>query len=168
MAGYNQIPNIQPQNLAGYNNQNQIPWNQSVTSVPWNQSVTPINNNLISNTPYENYYNIKNNQNQQFLKCRPVSSKEEAMACQIDLDGSLWVFVDLPNQKIYTRQVDINGNAPFNTYVFTEEKPQQFVSGDYVTKEEFNKVIQSLIANINSQQIQSQPLSQPKNQSMDF
>ena len=41
--------------------------------------------------------NDKNFQQNQFLKCRPVSSKEEAMACQIDLDGSLWVFADIGN-----------------------------------------------------------------------
>jgi hypothetical protein len=38
-----------------------------------NISFYPYNNNLISNTPYENYIN-KVQQPNQFLKCRPVSS----------------------------------------------------------------------------------------------
>jgi hypothetical protein len=59
---------------------------------------------LLNNTPYENYMGRMNNNSQnllsnQFLKCRPVSSKEEARAFQIDLDGSLWVFTDLGNDN---------------------------------------------------------------------
>ena len=54
----------------------------------------------------------------QFLKCRPVSSKEEARAYQIDLDGSLWVFTDIGNEKIYTKQVNNDGTATFKTYSF--------------------------------------------------
>jgi len=50
------------------------------------------------------------------LKCRPVSSKEEAMASQIDLDGSLWVFTDIGNGKIYTKQINNDGTASFRTY----------------------------------------------------
>lgn len=75
------------------------------------------NNNLIMNNPYENYMN--RNSNNQFLKCRPVSSKEEARAFQIDLDGSLWVFTDLANGKIYTKQINNDGTATFKTYAYS-------------------------------------------------
>lgn len=69
------------------------------------------------NTPYDNYMGGFNNQVNlqqqqlspiQYLKCRPVSSKEEARASQIDLDGSLWVFTDVANDKIYTKQISTN------------------------------------------------------------
>lgn len=50
------------------------------------------------------------------MKCRPVSSKQEAMASQIDLDGSLWVFTDIGNGKIYTKQINNDGTASFRTY----------------------------------------------------
>lgn len=95
------------------------------------QPQTPIqfpygsNNMLLNNTPYNNYMgNINGSQNMvnnQFLKCRPVSSKEEARAYQIDLDGSLWVFTDVGNGKIYTKQVNNDGTATFKTYAFTED-----------------------------------------------
>jgi hypothetical protein len=52
---------------------------------------------LLNNSPYDNYMGRIGSQTvlNQFLKCRPVSSKDEARAFQIDLDGSLWVFTDL-------------------------------------------------------------------------
>ena len=59
-----------------------------------------------------NYY-----QQQQFyapraqLKGRPVSSLEEARATAIDFDGSVFYFPDLANNKIYTKQVNLDGTA---------------------------------------------------------
>ena len=107
------------------------------------------NNMLLSNTPYDNYMGRMNgSQNllsNQFLKCRPVSSKDEARAYQIDLDGSLWVFTDVGNGKIYTKQVNNDGTATFKTYVFTEDE-NPYGSTEYVTKEEFNRVVQTLMA----------------------
>lgn len=106
--------------------------------------------------PYNNYiapgYNYMNNKIQQneqsqFLKCRPVSSKEEAIASQIDLDGSLWVFPSVGNGKIYTKQISNDGTAIFNTYTFVKEE-QHNDTTEYVTKEEFNKVVQALMAAI--------------------
>lgn len=100
--------------------------------------------NLLTNSPYENYLGKSNNQNQ-FLKCRPVSSKQEAMAFQIDLDGSLWVFTDVGNDKIYTKQINNDGTASFRTYVF-DKNDNPYKTPEYVTKEEFNQTIQALIA----------------------
>ena len=117
-------------------------------------------NNLINNTPYDNYMGRGQqifNQNQ-FLKCRPVSSKDEARAFQIDLDGSLWVFTDVGNEKIYTKQINTDGTATFKTYVFVEDKSSydNGTTDEYVTKNEFNKVIQTLVTEIQSMN-QSQP-----------
>ena len=108
-------------------------------------------NNLIMNTPYNNYMgrSMATVTNNNFLKCRPVASKEQAKAAQIDLDGSLWVFPNIANGKIYTKQISNNGSAVFNTYTYTEEKEQMAVDKDnFVTKEQFNKVIQSIMAAI--------------------
>lgn len=102
-------------------------------------------NNLLVNSPYDNYMGRN-----QFLKCRPVSSKEEAMAFQIDLDGSLWVFPNVANGKIYTKQINNDGTASFGTYVYTEEKTSQPAT-EYVTKEQFNQTIKTLLANLQTQ-----------------
>lgn len=122
-----------------------------------------------TNSNFNNYFNGLNNsinlQNQyQFLKGRPVSSKEEARAAQIDFDGSLWVFTDVGNGKIYTKQINNDGTATFKTYVFTKDE-NPYSSTDYVTKEEFNNVIQSLITaipNLQQQQQQSPPQEEDK------
>ena len=139
MANYNN-PNYlqQPQLMNGMSGQSQLQF-------PYGS-----NNMLLSNTPYNNYMGNRPIDSQdllsnQFLKCRPVSSKDEARAFQIDLDGSLWVFTDLGNGKIYTKQVNNDGTAAFKTYVFTEDQ-NPFNSTEYVTREEFNKALQSLMA----------------------
>ena len=110
------------------------------------------NNNYLMNTPYENYnmgrqQPMQQNLSNQFLKCRPVSSREEAMAFQIDLDGSLWVFPNVANHKIYTKQINNDGTATFNTYdLVKNENP--FNSSEYVTKDQLNQVVQNIMAAI--------------------
>lgn len=117
--------------------------------IPNMQFPTYGNSNLIMNTPYDNYMGrpMQPNLTTQYLKCRPVSSKEEARAFQIDLDGSLWVFTDVANGKIYTKQINNDGTAAFKTYVFTEDE-NPYGSSEYVTKDEFNKVIQTLMSSM--------------------
>ena len=70
------------------------------------------------------------------------------MAFQIDLDGSLWVFTDVGNDKIYTKQINNDGTATFKAYEQTTN--ENTYSTEYVTKDEFNKVVQSLVAAIQS------------------
>lgn len=120
---------------------------------PMQQPYYPYANNMLLNSsPYDNYMNRASNsmfnqqqmQQGQYLKCRPVSSRQEARAYQIDLDGSLWVFTDIGNGKIYTKQINNDGTAEFKTYNFVEEMPNQIAS-EYVTKQEFDKVVQSLV-----------------------
>jgi hypothetical protein len=77
------------------------------------------------------------------LKGRPVSSFEEAKAAQIDFDGSLFIFPDIANNRIYTKQVGYNGAATTNVYELQE--PQMQVQ-PYVTREEFNNLLAQLKA----------------------
>lgn len=133
-------------NQMGYN---QMAGNNPV-QFPYNNS-----NNLMYGLEQ---YRVNNQQpqlqfNNQFLKCRPVSSREEAMAFQIDLDGSLWVFPNIGNGKIYTKQVNNDGTATFSTYTFTENE-NPYNSNQYVTKNEFNKVVQTIMAAIGGNSMQ--------------
>ena len=130
--------------------------NFNVPQIPMNginvpQVSNPYGNLMFTPPPYDNFMGKNNSQNMQnqvqFLKCRPVSSKEEAVASQIDLDGSLWVFIDVGNGKIYTKQINSNGTATFKTYNYVEDETP-YSTTEYVTKDEFNKVIQSLVAAI--------------------
>lgn len=81
---------------------------------------------------------------QNFLKGRPVVSIEEARAAQIDLDGSLHIFTDIGNKKIYTKQINLDGTATLNVYQLIEDT----TSSGYITRDEFEKAIQSLRAEI--------------------
>lgn len=90
-------------------------------------------------------------QQTQFLKGRPVSSIEEARASMIDLDGTMFVFTDIANNKIYTKQVLLDGTAELKTYVLEEQKQpvvkeQQNV--EYVTKQSFDKIINDIKTSI--------------------
>lgn len=48
---------------------------------------------------------MQNQSQTQMIKGRPVSSYDEAKASMIDLDGSLFVFTDIANGCIYTKQI---------------------------------------------------------------
>ena len=110
--------------------------------------------------PYNNYGFAMQQPQNLYLKCRPVSSKDEAKVAQIDLDGSLWVFPDIGNQKIYTKQINADGTAKFNTYILTEEKDNNDQQKtDYVTKEEFNETIQKILSAISIKQDSSKKMN---------
>lgn len=63
-----------------------------------------------------------------YIKCRAVTSIDEAKAAMIDLDGSLHVFTDIPHRKIYTKQINLDGTASLNIYSL-EETPTPVQSG---------------------------------------
>lgn len=73
------------------------------------------------------------------IKGRPVLSIDEARAAQIDFDGSIHVFTDIGNKKIYTKQFNPDGTATLRTYslIETDFPP----SSDYITRQEFEQVI---------------------------
>ena len=86
------------------------------------------------------------------LKGRLVSSLEEARATSIDFDGSIFVFPDLANKRIYTKQINMDGTATLNVYELRDnsnpiEKEETLVAPSleqFVTKEEFERVIAQL------------------------
>lgn len=82
------------------------------------------------------------------LKGRPVSSIEEVRAAQIDFDGSLFVFPDIANKCIYTKQISATGSAILNKYNLQNDV--QNTVPIYVTKEEFDSIISQLKTAIES------------------
>lgn len=98
---------------------------------------------------------MNRNQNvMQILKGRPVSGVEEARASMIDLDGSMFLFPDIANRKIYTKQINLNGEPEFKTYMLVEEQkrakeePNNVSSDEYVLKSDFENIINSLVRKI--------------------
>ena len=113
------------------------------------------------NTPYSGY-NLSPQQYQyqrqsseiptsvplNYIKGRPVSSIDEAKASQIDLDGSLNIFPDLSNKKIYTKQINLDGTASFNIYELNNNQQMQTSENNvqeeknYITKTELDTILQ--------------------------
>ena len=88
-------------------------------------------------------YNYYQQQMPNYLKGRPVSSLEEARAANIDFDGSIFYFPDVANKRIYTKQINTDGTSSLLMYelkTIPVEKP----SPNYITREEFEKFVQSL------------------------
>lgn len=87
---------------------------------------------------------VTNNISQQV---RPVSSIDEVRACPIDFDGSVFYFTDVANKRIYTKQINLDGTVSINVY---ELKTDQVTnSTQYVTKQEFENVINQLYNKFN-------------------
>ena len=98
----------------------------------------------------QNSYNkLPTYMQQPILKGHPVSSLEEVKATSIDFDGSIFYFPDIANKRIYTKQVDLNGIASLNMYEL-QPLPQEtpIAQNDFVTRQEFEQTIASLINQI--------------------
>lgn len=96
------------------------------------------------------------------LKGRAVTSLEEARASQIDLDGSLHVFTDIANGRIYTKQLGMNGQAIFNTYVLApqennNEKTVENKNEEYLPRKEFEQLKTQLWTELNELKNSIQP-----------
>lgn len=122
--------------------------NPYYTQVPPYNQVNPIPQQRVQ--PYQDVYNVEKN----MMKCRAVTSAEEARAAMIDLDGSVSVFTDFGNKKIYTKQINLDGTATLNTYELVEnvepEKPKpepQYYQPDlsgYVKEKELDAAFNQL------------------------
>ena len=82
-----------------------------------------------------------------YLKGRAVTGIEEVRGTIIDQDGSLFIFPDIGHNKIYTKQINIDGTATINSFAL-EKTPVQ-TEQKYVEVEQMNKIINSF-----NQQIQ--------------
>lgn len=106
--------------------------------------------------PSQQYPNQFQQPQPSVIKGRAVTSFDEAKAAMIDLDGSLFVFTDVANNRIYTKQINLDGTATLNTYVRQEansdQKPQtaQPVQEDPpVLMSTFNQALTVLSSEIN-------------------
>lgn len=121
------------------------------------QSPYMINRPIYQSTVQQPYMGIKG---------RPVASIEEARASIIDFDGSIFYFPDLANQKIYTKQINMDGTAILNMYELKEIPVENNNAGaQYVTREEFEEVIKQLRqSNVTApiqQSVPAEPVSKP-------
>lgn len=88
------------------------------------------------------------------LKGRPVASIEEARASIIDFDGSTFYFPDLINQRIYTKQINMDGTVSLNVYQLTTAPIE---NEKFVTREEFEAFVNSMRAPAAPVEVAPQP-----------
>lgn len=125
------------------------PYQQQIAQNRLNQMEQQYNN---VGTYQPNNYQMQNSQQMgtmQVLKGRPVSSYDEAKASMIDLDGTLFVFTDIANHCIYTKQILLDGSAELKTYVLQEQKQNETkqsgeANAGYVLKKDFDRTVKEL------------------------
>ena len=64
----------------------------------------------------------------------------------IDFDGSVFYFPDLANNKIYTKQINMDGTS--SLYVYEKAEPSQTPIPSYVSQEEFQNTVNILLGEI--------------------
>ena len=97
-----------------------------------------------------------------FLKGRPVSSLEEVRAMSVDFDGSISYFPDIANNRIYTKQVNMDGTSTVLMYELTEiPTVQESFANDYITREEFENAIAQLKSVVSAPVVTNTPASTP-------
>ena len=121
--------------MYGYNNYQVNPYQQQMMQGRLNQMEQQYNNQMM----------YQQNNNQQMIKGRPVSSYDEAKASMIDLDGSLFVFPDVANKKIYTKQILLDGSAELKVYNLSNNIDDKGkVPCEYVLRSDFEEAIELL------------------------
>lgn len=98
------------------------------------------------NNYYPNAYSMQQQQtrlNQPLLKGRPVSSIDEVKAASVDFDGSIFYFPDLANNRIYSKQINLDGTSTILMYEL-KEIPKDIPTSQFITREEFETVINQL------------------------
>ena len=101
---------------------------------------------------------VQYNWNQQPIpQVRPVSSIEEVKASQIDFDGSVFFFPDVANKKIYTKSINMDGTVNISMYELSQIKANQPMdSSYYITREEFEQVINKMYQEMSQTTAQQQ------------
>jgi phage/plasmid primase-like uncharacterized protein len=156
-------PNATMPNMATTSAYGQYPYNNNqyarLAQMEQQQFASP--QQAYSNTYYGmNNMTMNSNNTANYLKGRPVVSMEEARAAQIDLDGSMFIFTDIGNKKIYTKQINLDGTATLNTYSLVEDTSP---SENYITRAELESAIAQIRKEM-SERSESYVSEQPKQQ----
>lgn len=132
------------------------------------------NNMFYGYQPQQNarFFSRSNFQQQQQwsgLKGRPVSSVEEVRGTIVESDGSLFIFPDLGHKRIYTKQINYNGESIINCYSIdtnfnNQDTLQNINIQDYVKVDEINKIVSELSSEINNLKQKIDDMNKPLDQ----
>ena len=74
------------------------------------------------------------------IPCRYTSGIEESRAAQITFDGMPNVFIDKATNRIYVKQINLDGNADFMIFKRVEENEPAPAIVEAIGKEDFNNL----------------------------
>ena len=107
--------------------------------------------------PQNMYKPVSYMQQQVLPQVRPVSSIEEVRASPIEFDGSIFYFPDIVNKKIYTKSINMDGTVNISMYELSQIKANQSMdSSCYITREEFEQVINKMYQEMSQTTAQQQ------------
>lgn len=95
------------------------------------------------------------------LRGRPVSSIDEVRAIPVEFDGSVSYFPDLANNRIYTKQINLDGTASLLMYELKEIPTSAPTDVEYITRQEFESVLAQL-------RKEAQPQAAPQRPAAEF
>lgn len=72
------------------------------------------------------------------IPCRYTSGIEESRAAQITFDGMPNVFIDKATNRIYVKQINLDGNADFMIFKRVDESEPASAIVETIGKEDFN------------------------------
>lgn len=106
---------------------------------------------MYNQNPQQEYFNNQPQQQPMYrpsyvlgLKGRPVSSINEARAMTIDFDGSVFYFPDLANNRIYTKQINLDGTVSLLMYELKEIPTTTPTNAEFITRQEFEAALAQL------------------------
>ena len=114
-----------------------------------NNNMNNMNNQFMQNQQQQQQFTQQQQQN--VFKGRKVTSIEEVKSILIDFDGEINVFLDTANNKIYTKQINLDGTASINTYKIDDTPVDQNsniqnnnINNNFVEKQEFETLKQEI------------------------
>lgn len=131
-------------------NQYAVPYGQYNTLAPYQQRLDQMQQQYqqpMQNQPFQNQQ--PQQQPPMNIKGWPVASEDDARKAMIELDGTVFLFPDVQNGRVYSKQINTADFSPiFRTYQLVDTQERQEVSAPdmtgFVSRQDFDQTVQSL------------------------
>lgn len=130
-------------------NQFAAPYGQYNTLAPYQQRLDQMQQQYppMQMQPFQNQQPAQ--QPPMNIKGWPVASEDDARKAMIDLDGSIFLFPDVQNGRVFSKQINTADFSPiFRTYQLVDTQERKDAPGHdmstYVSRQDFDQTVQSL------------------------
>lgn len=77
----------------------------------------------------------------QMPKIAFVASFDEVKSAAVDYDGSLNVFVDTQQDRIYTKQFTNEGKVDYKVFILSKDEPREISPANFATKDDLEVLL---------------------------